>query len=425
MSAVPASADKEREHWAALDRRLVAAVKGVRLLESVSWPAAEQEHFLAGWRVGKLVMPKIEYRKHDFASVREELAAVEKACDATHPVGRYLHLTCESWRIATRLLDVVGTHRVTAYSTRMFGRPVEMLPGEGPTNLDAARHFVELADELDQELSTYEPAYVLPAEQVQQELQEQIDGFFGKGEVKVELDPNLIAKAAASPTRIRLRTNTGFSEYDRNQLLMHEAYVHTLTGLNGRQQPVLGSLARGSPRTTATQEGLATLSEMMSGSMDIERMKRISLRICAIDKAIDGADFIEVFKFFIDSGQSDVDSFTSAQRIFRGVPTSGGAAFTKDTVYLHGLLSVHTFFRWCLRHRKLHLAREVFAGKMALEDVFSFEQLHADGTLAAPKFLPPWIQRANGLAGMLAFSLFANKIRLDAVDADDLMLGLA
>ena len=307
----------------------------------------------------------------------------------------------------------------------MFGRPVEMLPGEGPTNLDAARHFVELADELDQELSTYEPAYVLPAEQVQAELQEQIDGFFGKGEVKVELDPNLIAKAAASPTRIRLRTNTGFSEYDRNQLLMHEAYVHTLTGLNGRQQPVLGSLARGSPRTTATQEGLATLSEMMSGSMDIERMKRISLRICAIDKAIDGADFIEVFKFFIDSGQSDVDSFTSAQRIFRGVPTSGGAAFTKDTVYLHGLLSVHTFFRWCLRHRKLHLAREVFAGKLALEDVFSFEQLHADGTLAAPKFLPPWIQRANGLAGMLAFSLFANKIRLDSVDADDLMLGLA
>jgi hypothetical protein len=38
--------------------------------------------------------------------------------------------------------------------------------------------------------------------------------------------------------------------------------------------------------------------------------------------------------------------------------------------------------------------------------------------------LPPWIQRANGLAGMLAFSLFANKIKLDNVDADDLVLGL-
>ena len=35
-------------------------------------------------------------------------------------------------------------------------------------------------------------------------------------------------KAAASPTRIRVRTNTGFSEYDRHQLLVHEADVSHL-----------------------------------------------------------------------------------------------------------------------------------------------------------------------------------------------------
>ena len=422
MSAADAA---DLAHHAALDQRLVAAVKGIRLLESVSWPAQAQEEFLGGWRSGRVAMPRIEYQKNDFTEVRAELEVVDKAADPNHPIGRYLHLTSESWRIATRLLDVVGTHRVTAYSTRLFGRPVEMLPGQGPTNLDAARHFVDLANELDQELRGYEPAFVVSAEQVQVELQEQIDNFFGKDKIRVELDPNLIAKAAASPTRIRLRTNTGFTDYDRNQLLMHEAFVHTLTGLNGRAQPVLGSMARGSPRTTATQEGLATLSEMMSGSMDIERMKRISLRIIAIDKAIDGADFIEVFKFFLEAGQTETDSFASAQRIYRGVPTSGGAAFTKDTVYLHGLLSVHTFFRWCLRHRKLALARQLFAGKMALEDVFSFESSYASGLIAPAQYLPPWIQRANGLAGMLAFSLFANKIHLDSVEADDLVLGLA
>lgn len=421
----PASTLRDFQHYSRLDQRLVAAVKDIRLLEAVAWPAHTQETFLAGWRQGRPVMPKIEYRKTDFTEVRAELAAVDKAVDRSDPIGRYLHLTSESWRIATRLLDVVGTHRVTAFSSRLFGRPGDLLPGQGPTNLEAARHFVNLAHELDQELRLYEPEYVLSAEQVQVELQERIDAFFGEDAVRVELDPNLIAKAAASATRIRLRTNTGFTEYDRNQLLMHEAFVHTLTGLNGRAQPVLGSLARGSPRTTATQEGLATLSEMMSGSMDIERMKRISLRILAIDKAIDGADFIEVFRFFLDAGQSESDSFTSAQRIFRGVPTAGGAAFTKDTVYLHGLLSVHTFFRWCLRHRKLGLARQLFAGKMALEDVFNFESSYNAGLIIAPRFLPPWIQRANGLAGMLAFSLFVNKIRLDTIDEDDLVLGLA
>ena len=100
--SVPTPVDaKDREHFAALDRRLVAAVKGVRLLESVSWPAAVQEHFLADWRIGKLAMPVIEYRKQDFSEVRAELEAVDRACDPDHPVGRYLHLTCESWRIVT------------------------------------------------------------------------------------------------------------------------------------------------------------------------------------------------------------------------------------------------------------------------------------------------------------------------------------
>jgi uncharacterized protein (TIGR02421 family) len=421
----PTAADRAAiEKHAELDKRLIAAVRGIRILDMVSWPAPIQERFLADWRVGKIWMPKIEYVREDWTGVRLELDQIDKELDNNHPLGRYLHRTTESWRVATLMLDAIGTPEVTTHSARLYGRPGGQLPGDGPTNLEAAQHFINLADELDQELRVYEPSFVLSAEQVQQELQTQIDQFMGPGQVTVELDPNLISKAAAGPTRLRLRTNTGFSEYDRNQLLMHEFFVHSVTGLNGREQPVLGSLARGSPRTTATQEGLATLSEMMSGSMDIERMKRISLRIIAIDRALKGADFIEIFRFFIDEGQSDVDSFTSAQRIFRGVPTGGGSAFTKDTVYLHGLLSVHTFFRWCLRNRKLGLARQLFAGKMALEDVFNFESSYATGTIVPPRYLPPWIQRANGLAGMLAFSLFANRIKLDNVDADDLVLGL-
>jgi len=240
----------------------------------------------------------------------------------------------------------------------------------------------------------------------------------------VVLYPCLIAKAAAGPTRIRLRTAAAFSEYDRQQLLEHEAFVHSLTALNGREQPYLKSLARSSPRVTATQEGLATFAEQITGAIDIDRMKRISLRIIAIDMALSGASFLDVFDFFESSGQSPTDSFTSAQRVFRGAPLAGGSAFTKDTVYLHGLLSVHTFFRWALRNRRLRLCRMLFAGKMALQDVLRFEPLYDEGFLAPPLYIPPWVQRANGLAGMLAFSLFANKIRLDNVDAGDLVLGL-
>jgi uncharacterized protein (TIGR02421 family) len=413
-----------QQYHAALDARLVAAVRGIRLLQSVSWPQHVQKEFLADWRNGRVALPKVEYAREEHGETRAELERIVAEADENDPIGNYLERTAKSWITATRLLEALGTAEVSEHSVTLFGRPGDALPGDGPTNLDAARHFIGVADELDGELHGSDGDYVLSAQTVQEELQVALDRFFTRHKVIVEQDPELIAKAAAGPTRIRLRSGTGFSEYDRHQLLEHEAFVHSLSALNGREQPHFRSLARTSPRVTATQEGLATFAELITGAIDIERMKRISLRIVAIDMVMRGADFVQVFRYFLDAGQTEADSFASAQRVFRGVPVTGGAAFTKDTVYLHGLLSVHTFFRWCLRHRRLRLTRLIFAGKMTLQDVFAFEPLFDTGVLAEPGYLPPWIQRANGLAGMLAFSLFANRIRLDRVEIDDLVLGL-
>jgi uncharacterized protein (TIGR02421 family) len=410
--------------FAELDRRLVAAVKGVKLLASVSWPASVQSIFLENWHAGRPQLPVVIYPRGDFTRARTELDEILRQVDGAHPLGDYLRRTAQSWRVATDLLQALGTPDVTRHSIELFGRPGDRLPGGSVSNLDAARHFIELADELGHEIVSSEADYCIPADVLRDELQAQISAFFTHDNVRVEVDPNLIAKAAAGTTRIRLRSMTSFSEYDKHQLLEHEAFVHTLTALNGRAQPNLASLATNSPRITATQEGLATFAELMSGSIDIGRMKRISLRIVAIDKALHGADFIEVFKFFLDAGQTDADSFTSAMRVFRGAPVSGGAAFTKDAVYLHGLLSVHTFFRWALKNQKLRLCRNLFAGKMTLHDVIALEPYFASGYIAAPVYLPPWVQRANGMAGTLAFSLFANRIRLDKVEAEDLILGI-
>src|SRR6185437_6447680 len=152
-------------------------------------------------------------------------------------------------------------------------------------NLDAAKYFLQIAEELGDGLAADEIDYCLSADTMREELQREVDAFFGDDIVKVVIDPDLTAKAAAGAARIRLRSATCFSEYDKNQLLEHEAFVHSLTALNGRAQPRLGSFGTNSPRITATQEGLATYAELMSGSMDITRMKRISLRILAIDMA--------------------------------------------------------------------------------------------------------------------------------------------
>ncbi len=408
--------------YAELDARMLKAARSLRILNLMSWPAHFQQPFLEGWRAGNPRLPIIEYPKHDFSDARRELDAVAHAADPAHPLGLYLLESARSWHVAAQMLEALGTAEVATHSIRLYGKPDECLPGDGPSTRVAAQHFIGIASELDHELLSPAETVPISATALQLQLQQALDDFFDGRVITVELDPQLIAKAAAGATRIRLRHGASFTDYDRDQLLQHEAFVHSLTALNGRLQPALKSMELPSPRTTATQEGLATFAEQITGSTDIERMKRVSLRIEAVARALEGADFIEIFRYFLEvGGQSETESFASAQRVFRGVPTSGGAAFTKDTVYLRGLVGVHTFFRWSLRQDRLRLCRLLFAGKMTLEDVQRFEPLFDAGVLAPPRWLPRWAARANGLAGMLAFSLFANRIRLDQI-SDQLVL---
>jgi len=388
-------------------------VGGIKLLGLTSWPAALQAPFLASVARGQPVLPQVDYPRLDFSDTRHRLAAISAQCDPDHPIGLYVQRSAHSWDQAAGLLESLGTAEVDRYSVELFGAPEQPLPGNGPSTRDAARHFIQIAQELDHELLAPEEQVPVSATALQLQLQSDLDAFFESRIITVQLDPELISKAAAGPNRIRLRTSARFSAYDRAQLFHHEALVHSLTALNGREQPHLPSLALSSPRVTATQEGLATFAEQITGSIDIERLKRISLRTEAIAMAREGADFIEVFRYFCAAGQNNEESFASAQRVFRGVPPSGGAAFTKDTVYLRGLVSVHTFFRHMLAEDRLQVCRWLFAGKMSLTDAIAFAPLFEEGILRPPRWLPHWVSRANGLAGMLAFSLFANRIRMD------------
>jgi len=406
-------------HHAALDARMVQAARGIKVLTLASWPANHGAAFLADHARGVTRLPHVDYPQHDFREARAELAAIAREADASHPLGQYLIDATASWDTAARLCEALGTAAVSDLSQQLYGSVDAPLPGNGPSARVAAQHFIAIADQFDHELASPAEHVEISATALQLQLQRDLDDYFNERVIEVVLDPDLIAKAAAGATRIRLRTSAAFTDYDRQQLLQHEAFVHSLSALNGREQPVLGSLALASPRATATQEGMATFAEQITGNIDIARMKRLSLRIEAIACALDGADFIEVFRLFLDAGQSPHEGFASAQRVFRGVPTTGGHAFTKDTVYLRGLIGVHTFFRWALRRQQLRLCRWLFAGKMTLGDVQRLAPMFESGVLVPPRWLPSWVARANGLGGMLAFSLFANQIRLDTIDDTD------
>lgn len=424
MNSHGAAFPPDLQRYADLDQRLLAAVRGIRILSTVAWPASLEDRMIAAYARGQYSLPEVQYAVPDLSAERAELAAIEREAGYDDPLGEYLSRTAESWRIAAEMLEAVGTDQVTAPSIVLYGRPGDLISGSDRSNLDAARYFVELADELGSDLIADDVLVAISAEDLRADLSKTLDEFFGAPLISVEVDPELTAKAAAGATRIRLRGGTRFTDYDRHQLLAHEALVHSLTALNGRAQPLLASFGRTSPRVTATQEGLAVFAELMSGAIDISRLKRISLRILAIDMALSGADFVEVYRFFCECGQNPADSFHSAQRVFRGVPLTGGAAFAKDNVYLSGLLTVHTFFRWALKQRRMDMLRHLFAGKLALHDVISLQPYFESGVIAAPRWLPPWMQHAHGLAGKLAFSLFVNRIHMGKVQAEALSLSL-
>lgn len=404
--------------YADIDAQVVNASKNIKVLSRLSWPAGVMTRFLDGWRRGNPALPEVEYDVgDDLVETIQVLSGIQKELQAyDDPIADYISKTAASYTTLCELLQSVGTNAFTEFSRTLYGSPGDLLADGSVNNLDAARHFLEQGAQFYEAAHLREDAYCVPANVVKEELESRLTEVFPAGMISVEIDPNLASKAAAGADRIRLRDNTNFSAYDIDQLLQHEAFVHSLTAQNGRAQPHIQCLGLGAPRTTGPQEGLATFSEIISGAIDIDRMERIALRVVGIDMALGGADFIDVFRFFLEAGQPESESFSSTMRIFRGAPITGGAAFTKDVVYLHGLMEVHTFFRWAMSNQKLELCKYFFAGRMTIADTIALSPLFDSGELAGPRYLPPWMTRTNGLAGYLAFSVFANKISIDALD---------
>lgn len=407
----------ELELLQSVDAAIVAASKDIKVLSRLSWPADVMQNFLAAWDRGQPRLPTVEYNRQPLTVSQSLLRdALESLQPAQGPLADYLRATANSYLTLCSLLGAVGTPAMTDHSRRLYGSPGDPISSGHINNLDAAEHFLEVSAEYYNSSRLREDDYCLSADLVRREMSEKLAQIFEPGTIRVETDPNLASKAAAGATRVRLRADTCFSDYDVEQLLQHEAFVHSLTALNGRAQPHFKSFSLGAPRTTGPQEGLATFSELITGAVDISRMERIALRVVAINQALSGADFVEVFRYLIGVGQTPSESFNSTMRVFRGAPLTGGHAFTKDVVYLHGLMEVHTFFRWAMQHQRLELTRHFFAGRMTIGDVVRLDPMFEEGVLAPPRYLPPWMVRTNGLAAYLAFSVFANRITIHELD---------
>ncbi len=410
-----------RARLASLDARLVASAKKIRILGTLSWPSHVLDTFLEGWRRGAPELPDVEPppTRHD-----ESVAAIHelrKDVDQRDPVGRFLDDTAGSYAMAARMLDVPRTAEFLELGRALYGVPSDRIAGSTLTHLAAAEQLLEATASLKDAGLECEPDFVLGSEAARVDMQSALDVFFGDGVVRVVVDPELGSKAAAGSKNVRIRGRTGFSASEIAQLLEHEAYVHAATALNGREQPVLTSMSLASPRSTLTQEGLATVAELVTRTIDIARLRRIALRIKAIAMALDGADFVDVFRFFLDEGQSEDESARSAMRVFRGGDPRGKYVFTKDVVYVAGLVAVHTFLRKAIASHRPVLIERMFAGRLHLSDVLALEEDFESGLVAPPRYRPRWAQDLPALAAYLAFAHVAYRIDVGALELDAIL----
>lgn len=401
-----------------LDSQLVKLAKPILVLKHLNWPDSVEEGFLAGWRSGQSKLPNAVVHVPVWT---QEIAALDdflKRCQGDDPILRYLRQTAASYAEAGRMLMAAGTPEFTQRSIHLYGRPDDVYTTQSFTGVDAASFLLEKTEPM------YRCPYNVPthpdvsAVPFAKRLEQAIVTYFEEDRVKVVVDDELSSKAIAGTTRLRVRASAVFSDLDFDQLYHHEALVHMATAINGRRQSNLTSLGLGAPRTTRTQEGIAVFAELATRSIDINRLRRLGLRILALKMALDGADFIDCFKLFLEAGQDERESYKSAQRIFRGGDVRGGVAFTKDSVYLKGLMEVHVFMNVAIRDNKPQLIERLFAGRLTISDTITLGPYFDSGFLQRPRYVPPWASDSRRLAASLAYSAFMMNVDLASVTLD-------
>ena len=400
--------DKEFAKLRKAGKLLDAAASDLPLLKSLAWSAEMRQDFL---KDGKLPAP--EYDSIDTTKACERIADARRFADGSGVVHEWLQRLAMTLECMARLLDSRGMQEFYSASTLLFGSPDRVLIDKTTRTIDLACHLDKTISHLTFDHLVMEGEEVMLTDvEFADALRDKLERHFGDDQPRVVLSPSLSAKATASSTRIRVRKGETFTERDVMQLLQHEALIHTATALNGKAQSNFPILGRAHAGTTMIQEGLAVFAEIITGTMDPRRFQRLAMRVIAIQKVVEGADFKETYDWFLERTDDPRGSYESTRRIFRGGVISGGAPFTKDAVYLNGLLRVHNFMRTVVKLDRADLIRILFMGKMDIEDVPAIAQLAANGRLTPPPFLPPWVRDMRFLVSYMSYSSFLNRVKL-------------
>jgi uncharacterized protein (TIGR02421 family) len=417
-----------KEIVAQLAGRIVEAQRPIRVLQALRWDDSIEEQFS---KSKQREMPRVDatyYERVDLgfdpAAKAQEFEQIARDIDRElgegDAIGGIMLKTALEYRDVVRMLAARGTASFYAWSRKLYGSPKDKFPDGKSTVRDLGRVLYGILTSVDEwsgSMHVTSPAYArtIDAPEAARQLGERLATFFGDAYVRCEADDGILADAAAGSDYVKVRTGAKFNARDIDILEVHEGWVHVATSLNGQAQPVARWLSKGPPRTTAVQEGLAALLEMFTFRTYPRRARRLNDRVLAVDKAEDGASFLEVFEWFRTEGYEEVECFHNTRRIFRGGLVEGGAPFTKDACYCKGIVLNYAFVRSAIQHDRVDLVPFLFVGKVAHEDVPVLARRVSDGVVRPPKYLPPMFRDLNGLAIWMAYSTFFSQLGGEAI----------
>lgn len=197
---------------------------------------------------------------------------------------------------------------------------------------------------------------------------------------RVEIRMDTLGSLMVSRGRLLIPKNTHTPAGRVDALLQHEIGTHLVTWHNGSSQR-LSQLAHGLAGYEELQEGLAVLAEYLVGGMTPARLRTLAGRVLVSDAIASGASFVDSFRLLRRCGWPQRLAFSLVVRVYRG----GG--FTKDMIYLRGLLHV-------LSHLAGGGALEpLYIGKIGTSHISTVHELCSRHVLTPPDCMPRYLSR--------------------------------
>jgi uncharacterized protein (TIGR02421 family) len=375
--------------------------KRAKILPTLGWGPSVAAEFFKG-KANSLPKPTYVLDRKALTEALEALGALHDKLLGEHPVLQWLMKTKESYSAGIRLMLAIESDSFYEISSQLYGNSKTGLARGQTTYLDLARSIsgrVSVCSLNDIGESNVSLSSTELAEGLEKRLKKRTPPL----NVRVEVTDEITAKVVAGMSRVRVRQDGRFSEIELGALWNHEVESHCLTAQNGALQKHASFLSAGGPRTTLTQEGIAVFHEIYSHTMSQSRLIALCDRVEAIHMVEEGADFMELYRWFEARSGTPVEAFYSAQRIFRGAPLGGRYPFTKDGVYLAGLLEVYHFLQAATKVQDRILIECLLTGRIALEDVGVVEWLRLNGIVSPPHFIPVWLKNWEALVSFFSF----------------------